>query len=135
MAKVRSTVFKVRQAKPHQGREWLVTGYIEGKRKQFWFRTEKEAKVDAEWRNQEREAYGSRIVFDPETRLETSIGQDKLAPFNASILDAVNHYVDHLKKLNASSPFSEFAAKLRIELRKDFEKQRARSTQLRKTCE
>ena len=57
----------------------------------------------------------------PKTRLETSIGQDKLAPFNASILDAVNHYVEHLKKLNASLPFSEFAAKLRIELRKDFE--------------
>jgi hypothetical protein len=121
MAKLKPTIFSVHQSKPFQGKEWRVTGYLEGKRKQFWFKTEKEAKADAEWRNKEREAYGSKIVLNAETRLEASIGQDKLAPYDANLLDAVNHYVDHLKKLKASAPFLEFAAKLRIALRKDFE--------------
>jgi hypothetical protein len=44
MAKPRPTHFSVKKSKPFQGREWRVTGYTDGKRKQFWFATEKEAR-------------------------------------------------------------------------------------------
>ena len=69
MAKPRPTHFSVKKSKPFQGREWRVIGYPDGKRKQFWFATEKEARADAAYRNREREAYGSKVNIDAELRL------------------------------------------------------------------
>ena len=45
-------------------------GRVDGKRQQFWFATEKEAKAVTADRNQEQAAYGSKVNLDSEARLE-----------------------------------------------------------------
>src|SRR5438132_3600695 len=88
MAKPRPTHFSVKKSKPFQGREWRVIGYTDGKRKQFWFATEKEARADAAYRNREREAYGSKVNIDAELRLEAFRASEILKPHGHTILDA-----------------------------------------------
>src|ERR1700688_4678640 len=55
---------------PFHGKEYRVWGDVDGKRKQFWFATEKEAKAVCADRNQEQAAYGSKVNLDAEARLE-----------------------------------------------------------------
>jgi hypothetical protein len=64
MARPKPVGFAVRKSSPFNGKEWRVTGYLDGKRKQFWFASEKEARKEAADRNREREAYGSKVNLD-----------------------------------------------------------------------
>ena len=70
MARPKPIGFEVKKSAPFNGKEWRVTGYLDGKRKQFWFATEREARREAADRNREREAYGSKVNLDAEARLE-----------------------------------------------------------------
>jgi integrase len=115
MAKPKPTEFQVRKSSPFNGRQWRVIGYIDGKRKQYWFSTEKEAKADAADRNRERSAYGSKVNLDSDARLEAFRASELLRPHGKTILDAVHFYLSHLARLSASIPVTEFAGKVRLE--------------------
>jgi integrase len=126
MAKPRPTHFSVKKSKPFQGREWRVTGYTDGKRKQFWFATEKEARADAAYRNREREAYGSKVNIDAELRLEAFRASEILKPHGHTILDAVRFFTSHLDLVTRSKPFETFAQELREETNQRLESKRLR---------
>ena len=118
MPKPRPTTFEVRKSKPFCGKEWRVIGYVDGKRKQFWYATEKQARAEAAWRNQERSAYGSKVNLDSELRLEAYRANELLKPHNKTILDAVNHYRAHLSTLASSVSLSVLAEKIRAEYKR-----------------
>ena len=115
MAKPKPIGFEVRKSSPFNGKEWRVTGYIDGKRKQYWFATEREAKKDAADRNQEMQAYGSKVNLDSAASLEAFRAADLLRPHSKTIMDAVSFYVAHLNTLSISIPVSEFVQRVRIE--------------------
>jgi hypothetical protein len=117
MAKPRPTQFSVRKSKPFQGKAWRVTGFVDGKRKQYWFGAEKEAKAEATWRNKEIEAYGTKINLDAELRLEASRAPDLLAGSGITILDAVRLALKHRDLLLRSKPFNLFAVDYRAEIK------------------
>lgn len=117
MAKPKPTQFEVRKSKPFNGKEWRVTGYVDGQRKQFWFATEREAKAEAAWRNREMAAYGSKITIDTELRLEASRARDLLEGTGISILEAVRIALAHRELLTRSKPFDAFAAEYREEIK------------------
>ena len=116
MAKPKPTQFEVRKSKPFNGKEWRVTGYVDGVRKAFWYDTEKKARAEAAWRNREIEAYGTKIVFDAELRLEASRARDLLAGTGLSILEAVRFALEHRKLIIRSKPFNLFAAEYRQDI-------------------
>ena len=93
-------------------------GYVDGQRKQYWFATEKKAKADCADRNQEREAYGSKVNLDSETRLEAFRAAELLRPHGKTLMDAVRHYLSQLNQLSASVPFSVLAAQVRSEFKR-----------------
>jgi hypothetical protein len=136
MPKSKPTQFEVRKSKPFNGKEWRVTGYVDGRRKQFWFANEKKAKAEAAWRNREMAAYGSKINLDAELRLEASRARDLLAGTGISILEAVRIALAHRELLSRSKPFAAFAAEYReeIKLRHDCGRLRPRAEEsLRET--
>ena len=126
MPKRRPIQFEVRKSKPFQGKAWRVTGYVDGKRRALWYRTEKEARAEAGWRNAELAAWGSKVRIDPELRLEAFRAQELLRPYSASILDAVRFYVSHQDARARSLPFDVFAAEYRVEIKLRLETGRLR---------
>ena len=118
MAKPKPIGWKYKKSKPFNGKEWQVWGYVDGKRKQYWFSTEKAAKADITDRNQERDAYGSKLNLDSEARLEAFRAAELLAPHNKTIMDAVRYYLAHLATVSASVPFSTLAQRIRDEFKR-----------------
>jgi integrase len=116
MAKPRPTQFSVRKSKPFQGKAWRVTGYVDGRRKQFWFATEKEAKTEASWRNREIEAYGTKLNLDADLRLEASRARELLTGTGLSILETVRFALEHRDLVSRSKPFAVFAKEYREEI-------------------
>ena len=105
----------------YYGKPFRVWGDVDGRRKQFWFATEKEARADCADRNREREAYGSKVNLDSEARLEAFRAAELLRPHGKTIMDAVRHYLTHLNQLSSSTPFSVLAAKVREEFKRRVE--------------
>ena len=90
---------------PFNGKAYRVWGEVDGKRKQFWFATEKEAKAVTADRNQEQAAYGSKVNLDSEARLEAYRASELLEGSGATILDAVRFYLAHQKQASLQVPF------------------------------
>jgi integrase len=111
MARPLPVGFEVRESKPFNGKTWRVTGYVEGKRKQYWFSTED----DAADRNAEMQAYGSKVNLDSEARLEVFRGTERLKPHGKNVTNAVDYYLAHLQQKAASVPFSTLVTQVRIE--------------------
>jgi hypothetical protein len=105
----------------YYGKPFRVWCDVDGRRKQFWFATEKEARADCADRNREREAYGSKVNLDSEARLEAFRAAELLRPHGKTIMDAVRHYLTHLNQLSSSTPFSVLAAKVREEFKRRVE--------------
>ena len=122
MARPKPIGFTVRKSKSFNGKEWRVFGYLDGKRKQFWFASEKEARREAADRNREREAYGSKVNLDSEARLEAYRASELLRPHGKTILEAVRYYLDHLEKIAYSVPFVTLADRVRSEVARRLEK-------------
>jgi integrase len=118
MAKPKPIGWKYKKSKPFSGKEWRVWGYVDGKRKQYWFSTEKAAKADVADRNRERDAYGSKVNLDSESRLEAFRAAELLAPHNRTIMDAVRYYLAHLATVSASVPLSTLAQRIRDEFKR-----------------
>jgi len=108
MARKKPLLFEVRPSSfAKNGCKWFITGYPEGKRKKFWFKTEKEAKTAANERNAEITATGTQDQLPYTLRITALEGAKELEPFGKSLADAVSFYLTHLKRTRASITVSE----------------------------
>src|SRR6266550_1647171 len=115
MPRVKPKEWKWMKCKPFREREYRVWGYVDGVRKQYWFTTEREARADCDDRNQDRDAYGSKINLDPRSRLEAFRATELLKPHGKTLMDAVRHYLEYLNRTAVSVPFSTLMARVREE--------------------
>ena len=102
MAKARPETYEVRKSIPYQGKEWRVIAYLEGKRKQHWFETEKAAKTFANEKNRERGRYGTEFVLLPAQRVDAIAALELLEPFGRTLTEVVRLYVEVEKSRLAS---------------------------------
>ena len=103
---------------PNASAHWRVVWFEGEKRKQRWFRTEKEAKETAANLNAERLAYGTELELSPINRLRAVEALARLAPYEKSLTEAVDFYIKHLKLSDRSVPVSVLIAKVQEELRR-----------------
>src|SRR3981081_1220393 len=102
MAKARPETYEVRKSIPYQGKEWRVIAYLEGKRKQHWFETEKAAKTFANEKNRERGLSGTEFVLLPAQRVDAIAALELLEPFGRTLTEVVRLYVEVEKSRLAS---------------------------------
>ena len=105
MPRKRPTLFEVRySAKPNRDNSWRIVGFKDGKRTQFWYKTEEDAEKAAADLNAEIAAYGTQIALSSVDRLRAMTAADRLQSYGKTIDDAVNFYIAYLDQLNASIP-------------------------------
>ena len=102
MPRRRPLLFEVRA--PITGTQWRIVGFPHGKRTQYFFRTEKEARQSAADRNAEITAYGTRVALSPVDRMRAINATERLAPFGKTIDEAVDHFIGYLKSRESSIP-------------------------------
>jgi integrase len=119
MPRPRPSLFEVRKSANNQ---WRIVGFVNGIRKQFWFKTETAAKQVAKDRNAELIAQGTQVSLDPVNRMRALNAIERLSPFNRTIDDAVDFYVKYLKEHHASIPFNTLATQVRAEFKRRLEK-------------
>ena len=116
MPRTRPALFEVRySAKPCRDNYWRIVGFKNGKRTQYWYKTEPEAKAAAADRNAEITAHGTQVSLSSFDRLRAVHAAERLAPYGKTIDDAVNHYLTYLGQLAASVPFPQLALQIRQE--------------------
>jgi integrase len=116
MPRPRPTLFEVRYSeKPNRDNSWRVVGFINGTRKQYWFKSEKEAKTAMEDKNAEIAAYGTQVALSAADRLRAFNASERLAQYGKTIDDAVQHYLAHLEQTSDSISVSELCKIVRQE--------------------
>jgi hypothetical protein len=96
MSRPRPTLFEVHHSNfTKNGCTWYINGYPQGKRLQFWFKTEKEAKTSANERNAEITATGTQDQLPYTLRTTALEGAKELEPFGKTVADAVSFYLKH----------------------------------------
>jgi hypothetical protein len=127
MPRKRPALFEVRDSRKHPNRDngWRIVGFVNGIRKQFWFKSQKEAQIAAADRNAEITAFGTQIVLSPSDRVRAVNAAERLAPFGKNLDDAVNFYLSHLKQLESSIPVSELCKVVRAEFDRRLSKNEA----------
>lgn len=93
--------------KPYKGCEWRMLWYEDGKRKQKWYKTEREVKKEAADRNIEQAAFGSKLSLDVNARFDAARAVERLKPYGKTLADAVDFYVTFLEKSSTSVPVTE----------------------------
>jgi integrase len=122
MPRKRPTLFEVRYSeRPNRDRHWRIVGFVNGKRTQFWFKSEKGAKTAADDKNAEITAYGTQVALSVVDRVRAINATERLAPFGKTIDDAVNFYLTHLSHLSSSVYFSALATQVRSEFKRRVE--------------
>jgi hypothetical protein len=79
------------------GRDWVITGYPEGKRVRLWFKSEKQAIKAANERNEEITATGTQDQLPYALRITALQGAKQLESHGKTLADAVTHYLNHPK--------------------------------------
>jgi len=116
MPRPRPTLFEVRySAKPNRDNHWRIVGFKNGKRKQYWYKSEEDAKAGADDLNAEIAVYGTQVSLSSFDRLRAIHAAERLRPYGKTIDDAVNHYILYLDQLASSVPFSRLASRVREE--------------------
>lgn len=116
MPRPRPTLFEVRYSGvPNRQNHWRIVGFINGKRTQYWFTSEKAAKAAAADRNAEITAYGTQVALSSADRIRAVNAAERLAPFGKTLDDAVNFYLAHLNQLSSSISVSELCRVVREE--------------------
>ena len=95
MSRPRPLLYQVRKAEtPYKGKSWKVTAYIDGKRKQHWFGSEREAKTFANDSNAELQAYGSQLAdLSAGERADSQRALTLLKGHDVSLLELAKAYV------------------------------------------
>jgi hypothetical protein len=116
MPRPRPNLFQVRYSKvPNRENHWRIVGFINGIRRQFWFKSEKDAKAAAADRNAQIVAHGSQVSLSAADRVRAAHAAERLVPFGKNIDDAVNFYISHLREMESSIPVSELCNIIRGE--------------------
>src|ERR1700749_3975128 len=90
MPRKRPTLFEVRySAKPNRDNHWRIVGFKDGRRKQYWYKSEEDAETAAADLNAEITAYGTRIALTPVDRVRATNAAERLKPYGKTIDDAV----------------------------------------------
>jgi integrase len=119
MPRPRPTLFEVRySAQPNRDNHWRIVGWKNGKRTQYWYKSEDDAQRAAEDLNAEITAHGTQVALSSVDRLRAIHATERLRPYGKTIDDAVNFYVAHLEQLTASVPFSKLATHIREEFKR-----------------
>jgi integrase len=119
MPRPRPTLFEVRySAKPNRDNHWRIVGFKNGKRIQYWYKTEPEAKAAADDQNAEITAHGTQVSLSSVVRLQAIHAAERLRPYGKTIDEAVNHYVAYLNQIASSVPFSKLAIQIREEFKR-----------------
>jgi integrase len=110
MSRPRPLLYQVRKAEtPYQGKSWKVTAYIDGKRKQHWFGSEREAKTFANDSNAELQAYGSQLAdLSAGERADSQRALTLLKGHDVSLLELAKAYVAQAAARAASKPLDHF---------------------------
>jgi integrase len=115
MAKPRPEIYEIRKSNPYQGKEWRVIGYVDGKRRQHWFESEKEAKIFANGKNKERAKFGTEFVLLPSQRADAIAALELLKPYDRTLTEVIKLYVESEKSRLASKPLDEFIREYKAE--------------------
>jgi site-specific recombinase XerD len=119
MPRKRPTLFEVRySAKPNRDNHWRIVGFKNGVRKQYWYKSEEDAKAGADDFNAEIAAHGTQVSLSSIDRLRAIHAAERLRPYGKTIDDAVNFYVAYLEQMAASVPFSNLATQIREEFKR-----------------
>ena len=96
--------YEVKRANvPNAGKVWYIIGRPNGKRRRAWFKTKEAAQAEATERNIAIHRFGEQAVTLSGVLAHMSLEcAARLQPYGKSIQDATNHYLDVLKKENAS---------------------------------
>lgn len=119
MAKARPIFYEVRESKKgFKGRHWKITAYIDGKRKQIWCASEKEAKTLANDKNAELNAYGSQLSdLTAAERADSQRAFEILRAYaDVTLTDLAKEYVRHAAIRSASKPIDEFLDEYKTQL-------------------
>ena len=115
MARPRPLLYQVRKVKtPYHGKSWKVTAYIDGKRKQHWFASEREANIFADDSNAELHAYGSQLSdLSPSDRVDSQRALDILKGHpEVSLTELAKLYAAQAVARSASKPLDQFLIEL-----------------------
>ena len=107
-------------------------GFTSGKRKQYWFHTEKEAKQAAADRNSEITAYGTQVTLSAAERMRAFNAAERLSSHGKTLDDATEFYLNHLNKSPIS--LSTLTKQVRAEFKRRLENNEA-STRHRESME
>jgi hypothetical protein len=111
MARPRPCFYEVRESeKGFNGKHWKITAYIDGKRKQIWCASDKEAKTLAKEKNAELHAYGSELSDLTATqRADSQRAFELLRPYpGVTLTDLAKDYIRVAVARSASKPLDEF---------------------------
>jgi integrase len=103
---------------PHGNNPFMIQGRPTGRRKRYYFETEKEAKKEAAKLNLQIAAFGSETVLADTERIMAAECIKMLSPLGKTLYDATHFYRDFLAKYDTSITVSELC----VIVRKQFEK-------------
>src|ERR1700737_771440 len=119
MSKPRPVGYVARVSKkPFHGKFWKVEGYFQGKRKQHWFSSEREARADAADRNRQLAFHGANLEMSTLQRADAFDALSILEPFNISLTDAALRSRAWELARAASKPLDQFMAEFQTEFEK-----------------
>jgi integrase len=117
MAKPRPINYEVRQSdKPFNGKTWRVVGYKDGKREQFWFDNDRDARAKARAINTEIASHGTELALSPTLKAEAIRALEILQPFGVGLIDAARFYSEREKVKSKSKRVDEFLPEYQLEI-------------------
>jgi integrase len=117
----RTKLFVLKKSPDTMSSRYYIEGYLSGRRKRFYYKSKSAANKAANDKNREITAFGTQISLDNATRVLAAECLKRLQPFGKSLADAVDFYLDHLKKISGSVTVQEFALAVRSEFARRLE--------------
>src|SRR3981081_2101812 len=119
MPKRRPINYEVRLSdRPFNGKFWRVVGYKDGKREQFWFENERDARAKARSINTEIASHGTELALSPQLKAEAIRALEILKPYGVGLIEAVSAYAEREKIKSKSKRVDEFLPEYQEEIEK-----------------
>jgi integrase len=117
----RTKLFVLKKSPDTMSSRYYIEGYLSGRRKRFYYKSKSAANKAANDKNREITAFGTQISLDNATRVLAAECLKRLQPFGKSLADAVDFYLDYLKRISGSISVREFAEAIRSEFKRRLE--------------
>jgi integrase len=118
----KSKLFRVVSSSNFAASNWCVIGAPHGKRERYYFKNKSDAVAAANDKNAELMAHGNGAMPDG-LRVEAAACVKRLAEYDKSLTDAVNFYVEYLKKATSSVQVAQFIQIINAEFERRVEAQ------------